>query len=162
MTNSMIVMGTGHRPKHLPCKYKEMEHDWYKDTFYALTDWLEIRNPIVISGMAVGWDIMLARAAKELGLELWAYIPFRGQQNEWPLSARKEYLDLLSYATVTKVAMPGFNIKAYQIRNEMMVQDCDQILALWNGKKYGGTWNCLEYARNEYPDKFNNLINFWR
>jgi hypothetical protein len=34
--------------------------------------------------MARGWDLALAKAAVELGLPLFAAIPFVGQESRWP------------------------------------------------------------------------------
>ena len=42
-----------------------------------------------------------------------------------------------------------------QLRNEAMVNDCDLLLALWNGTS-GGTANCIRYA-NSVKREIRNL-----
>jgi uncharacterized phage-like protein YoqJ len=45
-----------------------------------------------------------------------------------------------------------------QKRNEMMVDDCNLLLTLWDGSD-GGTANCLGYARRKRPDL--ETVNLW-
>ena len=36
-----------------------------------------------------------------------------------------------------------------QLRNQYMVDNSDLVLAIWNGKESGGTWNTIKYARKQ-------------
>ena len=36
-----------------------------------------------------------------------------------------------------------------QIRNRWMVDNSDLVLAVFDGKKEGGTWNCVKYAKSK-------------
>jgi hypothetical protein len=56
----MIVAATGHRPKDLPCKYN-LHHPWKNTVEANLVKWLKENNPeIVLTGMAIGCDKLLA------------------------------------------------------------------------------------------------------
>lgn len=155
----MIVAGTGHRPNDLPCKYSD-QHPWKKavtNNLYAYL--LDLFPNFIISGMALGWDMWLAEAAYDMKIPLLAYIPFRGQELRWSRGSQLLYQKLLRYSDKIKFAANHFSIKAYQERNELMVNDCDTLLALHSGKEHGGTWNCLEYCKTKFSKK--EIINFW-
>lgn len=140
-----IVAGTGHRPNKVG-GYSLAAHA--KLVLLASRE-LMILNPLfVISGMAQGWDTALAQAAIDRGIDLHAYIPFKGQEKVWPSEARETYRALLNRSTHIKTCCSGsYAVWKMQKRNEMMVDDCSLLLALWDGSK-GGTDNCIRYAES--------------
>jgi uncharacterized phage-like protein YoqJ len=145
---TMIIAGTGHRPD----KIRLGNLDGYRASVQArLVDLaraaLDRHVPErVISGMALGWDTALAQAALDLGIPFDAYVPFEGQESRWPAAAQQRYRDLLGRADQILIVSPGsYEVEKMQVRNERMVDDCDLLLALWNGTA-GGTRNCLRYA----------------
>lgn len=150
----MIVSGTGHRPDKLG--------GYDVATFNRLVDlataWLKANRPsLVISGMALGWDQALAKAAIDLGIPVHAYVPFIGQADKWPKRSCEEYSKLLLQCTETKVICPGsYSPEKMQIRNERMVDACDLVLALWDGSS-GGTANCVTYAEFDAMKPVTNL-----
>lgn len=139
----MIIAGTGHRPDKLG-GYDP--HTARKVLTFA-EDALRLYQPsTVISGMAQGWDMALAQASINLNIPFMAYIPFSGQELVWPSSTRLYYKALLQHAQHVLVCTPGnYSKAAMQIRNQRMVDDCELLLALWNGSP-GGTGNCIGYA----------------
>ena len=149
----MILAGTGHRPDKLGGYSLTLE--------VALTDFagrvLARQRPVgVISGMALGWDQALAVASVRLGIPFVAAIPFEGQESRWPSRAQREYAVLLGAASQVRVISDRDHyrndhpdVAAYHLmqrRNEWMVDNSTGLLALWNGSK-GGTFNCIQYAR---------------
>lgn len=139
----MIVAGTGHRPDKLG------GYDGNVLRHLALTakQWLE-RNPAerVISGGALGWDQALALAAARLKIPLTLALPFRNFDSKWPSHSRKLLSDIIAMAdTTVYVCEDGYAPWKMQQRNKYMVDNCDLVLALWNGTK-GGTANCIAYA----------------
>jgi hypothetical protein len=140
-----IYSGTGHRPDELG--------GYGEDTMEKLTDFAVSILPTwepdkIISGMALGWDQALARAAHLLGFPWIAAVAFKGQESIWPKASQIAFHDLLSKATeVVIVCEGGYEPWKLQKRNEWMVDHCTDILALWNGVRDGGTYNCIEYAR---------------
>ena len=139
----MIIAGTGHRPDKLGGYGDEVKHALDR----VATSWLASNRPAgVISGMALGWDQALARAAISLGIPLLAALPFKDQDCKWPARSREDFADILGKAMqVVVVSEGGYSAHKMQLRNEYMVDKCDSLLALWNGAP-GGTANCVSYA----------------
>lgn len=139
----MIIAGTGHRPDKLGGY--EIEATMRVIDFATKT--MASRKPSrIITGMAIGWDMALAQAAINLDIPFHAYVPFEGQELKWPMSTRLYYKVLLNKAEHIEICSTGGYTKAsMQRRNQRMVDDCDEIAALWNGSS-GGTENCLSYA----------------
>lgn len=145
----MIAAGTGHRFKTLGYESKGPLEE------FAVRVLARHRPTGIISGMALGWDQALAVAAVKLGIPFVAAVPFEGQEKIWPPAAQREYRDLLTLAsTVTVVCQfyehddsPKLLADAYQTRNEWMVDNSTHLLALWNGDRKGGTYNCVRYAQ---------------
>ena len=106
--------------------------------------------------MALGWDQALARATLELKIPFHAYIPFSGQETAWPSTSQNAYHALLDCASDLMICSPsGYSAQKMQIRNQRMVDDCTDILALWDGSS-GGTANCIAYADGKKP-----IHNLW-
>jgi uncharacterized phage-like protein YoqJ len=102
---------------------------------------------VAISGMALGVDTWWAEIALERGVALHAYLPFPAQADRWPTEAQERYLRLLELATEVVTVAPTYRPSAFQERNQAMVEACDVLVGVWDGRRTGGTWNCLEYAR---------------
>lgn len=101
------------------------------------------------SGMAIGVDMWGAEAVLDHGLRLVAAVPFPGQDSKWPPDTRIRYLELLGMADRVEVVEDEFSYAAFQRRNEWMVDHVDAVVAVWDGREDGGTWNCVEYAREQ-------------
>lgn len=144
----MIIAGTGHRPPKLG-GYSLLALNHLAN---IAEDWLESHakdngTPIIISGMALGWDQAIGYAARNLKFPLHAYIPFEGQELKWPKESQHYYEELLDYAQYKYIVSPGgYTAYKMQKRNEKMVQHSDLILAMYDGTQ-GGTANCIEYAQ---------------
>lgn len=141
--NTMIIAGTGHRPNKLGGYSLNARTRLFNTAIKSL----EYLAPTkVISGMALGWDQALARAAIELGIPFIAAVPFVGQENIWPAASQREFHELCKAASEHVIVSPGgYSPAKMQVRNEWMVDRADRILALWDGSS-GGTKNCLDYA----------------
>lgn len=136
----IVVAGTGHR-YFGGQDIVEIVQDWINNMLHTL------QPRRVISGMAVGFDTYLAREAVKQEIPLVAAVPFVGQEDPWPDAARAEYRRLLRQSERTEfVSRGGYAREKYQARNEWMVNNCDLLLAAWNGKP-GGTAHCVAYAQ---------------
>lgn len=143
----MIVAVTGHRPQKLGCGYgASTVQDRVRE---ELRGFLRNSSPDSfegISGMALGVDQWFAEICIELGIPFTAAIPFDGQENKWPLEAQTHYHEILARAAVRHIVCPGgYAPWKMQRRNEYMVDNCDVLLAVWDGSP-GGTANCVKYA----------------
>lgn len=143
-----IACGTGHRPQDLPCLW-ERKHPWKISKLKQLECLCEREPPAkIISGMALGFDSWLVYIALKLKIPLLCYVPFKGQESRWSFEQKKFYQKTLDLAhSVKYICDEGYVPWKMQRRNEVMVNDADIVLALWNpDKKYGGTFNCLSYC----------------
>lgn len=147
----MIVSGSGHRPDKLPNKetgYK-LPNPTYIKVCQQIEKYLkEVKPEKVITGMALGYDMWLANIAYKLNIPFIAAIPFDKQESKWPESSQKTYHNLLKLASDKIIVSPGgYSPEKMQIRNQWMVDNCDQLLACFDGSS-GGTANCIKYAES--------------
>lgn len=133
---------------------------WYGDDAITLVDdfaYLTLanyreKNPElnwIYTGMAQGWDQSVAWACGVLKIPYVACLPVMEFDKPWPSSARRRYDTLLSKAhqIVDVYNIPGYDLgNLFYQRNEYMVYDTDQILALWNGTG-GGTAHTVTLAK---------------
>jgi len=127
------------------------------------TDYLVRLQPdVVISGMALGWDMALAQAAVNLKVPLLTALPFPKQASRWPNTSQARHHALIASADlivcVSSDDLADADIKAaMDWRNEFMVDQAHLILACFDGSA-GGTKNCVDDATaqgkqiiNTYP-----------
>lgn len=158
----MIVAGTGHRPQKAAIGKLKAFSELQSLTMTDLAKQALVATEanLVISGGALGWDMAIARAAYSLQIPYLVYVPFKGQESKWGELDQSRYRSMLSKAQkVVTVSEGAYSAQAMQKRNEAMVDDCETLLALWDGKERGGTWNCIQYARNK-PDT-RVIVNLW-
>lgn len=152
----MIICGTGHRPNKLGGYGDEVYIRLVKTAEWGLAS-MPNRPEAVISGMALGWDQALANAALNINIPLWAYVPFEGQESMWPRKSKDAFYRLSDESEKKVICSEGdYAPWKMQVRNERMVDDSDEVLALWDGSG-GGTGNCVQYARK----KNKNIVNLW-
>mgnify|MGYP001569968591 CR=1 FL=1 len=143
----MIVAFTGHRPGKLGGYGPSPTQDHVRSRIRE--ELLRIRPDSAISGMALGVDQWAAEVCYEQKIPYTAAVPFDGQERVWPLEAQVWYRELLARAAVVHVVSPGtYAPWKLQRRNEWMVDNCDVLLAVWDGSP-SGTANCVEYAREK-------------
>lgn len=134
---------TGHRPKDLP-------RGTYSLTDFAIAQLKETKPDKVITGVALGWDLAIAEACVKLKIPFIAAVPFVEQPSVWRKPDQDKYHFLLSNAEHVEIVCKGkYTPKMFQTRNEWMVDRANSILALWNGKRHGGTFNCIAYAEKK-------------
>ena len=145
----MRIAITGHRPQKLnnewdgvgPCS------DYIRS---CITRVFELNPPtLIISGMALGVDMIFAEMAIERNLPLLAVIPCPNQECRWPPNSRHRYDKIMSYKKCTRCQVSSnYSTFAMQKRNIYMVNHCDLLIGMFDGTK-GGTYNCLQYAKTK-------------
>lgn len=142
-----IIAGTGHRPSKLS-GYK-VPNPTYNFVCQQIEKILLKENPDkIISGMALGFDMWFAFVANKLKIPFIAAVPFLGQELIWPKSSQIIYHNLLSKALEKVIVSDGsYSPSKLQIRNKWMVDNCDKLIACFDGST-GGTANCIEYAKS--------------
>lgn len=139
----MILGTSGHRALG--------EHSFPKSTYAAIYDktkgiFQDIKPSKVITGFAIGFDLLVADLCLELAIPYIAAIPFNNQEAYWSVYDRKHYNDLLAKADKIEVVnRGGFASWKYQTRNVWIVDNSDRMLVCFSGAA-SGTKNCYDYA----------------
>lgn len=149
---------TGHRPEKIG-GYDE-NHPLRVAVKKAIADALKraiakysaTREIIVVTGGALGVDTDAAREAHKLGLKFIVARPcsdhgdyFKGDE------AKMRYKKMLALAhQVVLVNKKGYDLagkeKCLHARNYWMVDNCEAVVAIWDGSP-SGTSNCVNYAK---------------
>lgn len=138
------VAFTGHRPDKLG-GYTEATFNRLRRLACCVL--VHSRPAKIISGMAQGWDMAVAYEAIRLKIPCIAAIPFVGQESVWPKDTQRQYHAILDRCADVQLISPGeYAGWKMQRRNQWMVDNCDHLIALWDGST-GGTYNCVSYAR---------------
>lgn len=143
----MKIAITGHRPNKLGNDY-DLSSDLIKRIKAELQFIIDKYKPAqLISGMALGIDTLWAKLAIENNIPLLAALPCQNQDKMWPQKSKLIYKDLLDNSLTTShlVTDCEYNSKCMQDRNIYMVDNCDLLIAVWDGTS-GGTGNCVRYA----------------
>jgi len=150
LINPIVVGVTGHRPKDLGGYGNTVFTSLYQTANLFFSEYYtKEKVSKVIVGMALGWDQAAALAAIDNGIPVSAYIPFKGQERRWPKSSQEFYNNLLSKCSEVKIiSTGGYSPEKMLIRNRAIVDDCNELIALYNGKESGGTFQCLNYAKS--------------
>lgn len=157
MTTVKIAL-TGHRPNKLGGydlnNPMNQAIKAYLSTIihYALKHYDRV---IGISGMALGADTLWAMAlleAKHAGapVELHAYIPCHGYESRWPASSQAHFHALCQDADAKRYFADTYAPACLHDRNRGMVDDCDWLIAIYDGTR-GGTQNAVRYAHQHLP-----------
>ena len=126
----------------------------------VITELIKLPHQIdrFISGLAIGVDMLGAESVNDVrilhglenNIELVGAMPFPSQPNKWPQPTREHWNDICAMCNnVVAVSQDPYHPSKMQLRNQWMVDQSDYVIAVWNGIKYGGTWNCMSYALNQ-------------
>ncbi|HEY9720652.1 MAG TPA: SLOG family protein [Oscillatoriaceae cyanobacterium] len=151
----ITIAGTGHRPDKLG-------EIWYPGKWTPAIAVIKQKLAHyghalrVISGMMIGFDLMLAEACAELKAEgvpvRWvAALAYEGQEEAWhhdAAVATEWYRKLLQLADERVVVSRECTREAFELRARWMVEEANAVLACWDGSP-GGTGATLELARAE-------------
>lgn len=140
-----IVAFTGHRSDKLGGY--ELPNPIYNYVYKETVKIIKEINPDeAISGMAMGFDQWAAVICLREGIPLTAAIPFKGQEKLWLKSSQEQYNKILVKCNnIHIVCEGGYAAWKMQHRNKWMVDNCDILIACWDGTS-GGTENCIQYA----------------
>lgn len=139
----MKIAITGHRPNKLGNDYDLISN-------LVLQSIINEHKPTqLISGMALGIDTLWAELAIENNIPLLAALPCQNQDKMWPQKSKLIYKDILDNPLTTShlVTDCEYNVKCMQDRDIYMVDNCDLLIAVWDGTS-GGTSNCVGYANS--------------
>ena len=149
----MIVAVTGHRPDKLGNEYN-LKGPISKKIYEKLTQVVkQIKPTKMITGMALGVDMLFANVAIRQNIPFIAAIPCKNQEKRWPKESQDLYNLIINHPLCEKyyVTEREYTPKCMQLRNIWMVDRSDILIAVWNGTE-GGTKNCVDYAIDRSKD----------
>ena len=138
---------TGHR-KIKADKMEYVRHELQREIEKALDDgyiWF-------ISGFADGTDIIFAEIVVDLKrqgnpLMLEAAIPYTGRLQQ--IKADSHLNDILSACGEVVVHSPSYHRGCFMKRNKYTVLQSERVIAVYDGRKYGGTYATINFALKE-------------
>jgi len=153
----MKIAITGHRPNKLGNDYDltsplmlKIKSRIHKVIDHHIMNLLPSDEDVtLITGMALGIDTLFAKIAIESKLPFIAAIPCIGQEKMWPDKSKDVYRSILANPFCKRhlVSETGYDNSVMQKRNIWMVDNCDLLIAVWDGTS-GGTANCVKYAES--------------
>ena len=151
-----ICCVTGNRPHKFPWKYGEgKEHKKYiVEMTRQIDELINSGYTYFISGGAIGVDTDFADAVlqakkrhKDIMLEI--AVPCKNQDLKWSKDDKERYAEILKSADLVNILSENYTSFCMQKRNEYMVNKSDLVIAFWNGKESGGTWNTMNYTKRK-------------
>ena len=129
-------MVTGHRPQGL----NQTQRAYIKAVLPAIVEELvkDYRVDTLLSGMAQGIDLIWAGIARQSSLRLEAYIPFPDQTKGWDAEWVSYREELMGSASFIHQASNSYATWAFHKRNDMMLDNCDVVVAVWDPRRRGG------------------------
>ena len=135
----MKIAVTGHRNKRLRgCEVQVAA--WLGEQIKELR--LGADKVECLCGGAEGADEIFAEVAAfgNLGVDLVFYLPCEGYR----YFALEKYMDkAIRVVNIFKKWTAGGDV----LRDRRLVDDCDVLLAVWDGIRVGGTWDTIKYAQ---------------
>lgn len=143
---------TGYRESKLPF---HGENDpllaEYKERLYQrIVEMIKQGAELFFSGMALGIDTYAAEAVLKArkdhpDIQLIAVIPCPEQDSQWSDAQQKHYRDILSQCDQIITVSPQYDKGCMHRRNRTLVEMCDYLFAVYDGKP-GGTEYTIKYA----------------
>ena len=149
------ISATGHRPDKLGgyenCDKHRAIRRHMRDLLTKLRD--EHGEITIYSGGALGIDQFWMEVGHFLEVPVVAILPFPGFDSVWPKDSRlllQGMLDNCSevrYTFSEQVTERSKVVSALMERNKCLIDNCDLLVAYWNGTK-GGTANAVRFAQS--------------
>jgi uncharacterized phage-like protein YoqJ len=133
---------TGHRPERI--KDMSLVEKALEDAYNEL----EVSK--VIQGMAAGVDLLAAKVAYRMEIPFVSARPWAGHKPR--IADDYNYMMAMNYAVEVVNVDPSVKYRGpwvYHNRNEWMVDRAELLIAVWDGTKKGGTFNCIKYAQSK-------------
>jgi len=151
----MVCCVTGHRPKGF-CFPREDGNPlflhYYAQILDDISELIDLGCDRFITGMAEGADIDFAmavlsfkKAYTHIRIEAAVPCPIRLPVNYSEYHRRRDLV--LAQCDKIHLVSDHYFEGCMDKRNRFMVDQADIVYAIWNGRRSGGTWNTIKYAR---------------
>ena len=117
----------------------------------------------IIDGMAVGADTLAGLAALEAGLDLWAYIPYPQQADNFNTDEQESYRWLRHQAEREVILSPTPGVRHLHNRNRLMMLDSNAMIAIYDSTRtIGGAVTTVNRAHADgWPIIKMDLSTLW-
>ena len=132
--NKMRIAITGHRPGRIAGRENEIQ-EWIRRQL------ISNNCTEALSGMATGTDQIFAKIVEDMGIPLICCYPYKRNKFH-PVED-----DINAKAYDVRFISDEYSRQSYWIRDKYMVDNCDILLAVFDGKQEGGTWITVDYAK---------------
>lgn len=134
---------TGHRNLQQD-KIESVMNDLWREVLRAIADGYRC----FLSGWADGADMMFAeiiaeikQSEKDIIITLEAALPYRGWE--------RRNAELLAKCDKVMVCSEDYSPACFMARNRYLVDNSSCVIAVYDGRGRGGTWNTLQYAKEQ-------------
>lgn len=143
----MKIALTGHRPERLGLPEAELDYKWDTINYWIQTTYKQLHDIDpdieVLCGMASGSDIRFGMSLAFIdGVKLHCVLPCKEYN-----SNHKYYATLKNVANKWTELSEEFYRGCDNVRDQYMVDNCDVLLAIWDGNKSGGVWSTIRKAK---------------
>jgi uncharacterized phage-like protein YoqJ len=122
----------------------------FKEELLATIGDKDRQDFIVNTGMALGFDQVVAEVCLSLGVPYRAVVPCDGQDALWKPEQQAIYRELLAGAKEVINVNPGpYEAWKMHARNGWIVNNSDEMIVHWDGFYQGGTGNCMKLVRSK-------------
>ena len=152
----MKIAFTGHRPESLPFKEGDDAYERF-ERLLCKEIGLHIQNgyDTFYCGLARGADIicgkiiLFEKLSGASNLTLICVKPFFDHGKNWGFKWKYDHQTLINRADKVECIDLSYRRGSYHARNRYMVDHCDMLFAIYDGRPKGGTAYTVEYARRK-------------
>lgn len=137
------------------CGHREVSGDQARELMSKILDRvIEKGFDTLITGVAVGADLMAASVAMDKNIDILAAIPFKGQEARYSKDQKELYEAIMAHPRTTKeYVSESYHKGAYFKRNRYMVNRSSMVIAFMNNSK-SGTGYTVDFAQSEGVEIF--------
>ncbi len=141
----MKVGITGHDPVRLGDEESNVR-DWIRQQLCNLRACY--KDITLVTGLSIGVDQIAAIQAIKMGIEVKCLLPHK----DIKISDTMNYI--INNAEVEYLHETYIGTNIYQERNQKIVDECETLLVVWDGKNVGSVYYTYEYAKKQYKNIF--------
>ena len=154
LSQQPVFATTGHRKPITAITY---------DAALQFVEYVGSMKGIILNGGAAGWDTLVAFYCAEHEVPYKLYLPFESSRNKVLKKILTAAQEIIIVGGQEFSTLEDYEV--YQQRNEMMVNLANQLHSYHDGRKKGGTINCINYAKkngvkikNWFPNQLADLV----
>jgi uncharacterized phage-like protein YoqJ len=131
----------------------------HRDLLSNAKDSLEVNMSVydpkkihLITGGAVGFDILVAEWAIEHGVSFEIILPFSIpiHTKKWNDEWKTRLMNCIRHATKVEILSDEYESRFYIVRDKMIVDKSDHtVVCYWDGRRVGGTFTTVKYSQKK-------------